>query len=324
MRAARMLSRMVAALWLAAAPAWAGINAFDSQIRQWQDVGDTASIEALVKNLEKAHAETPTLENSNDLGIAYLLTGKLDAAITLFRATEQKFPGNARVAANLGTALELKGENEEALEWIREGVIRDAGEHQGSEWLHARILTAKIALANNPDWFDKNSVLGLDFGKGEVPVAPEILPFEKGKLKGGQELLDQINYQLAERTRFAKRPDAVVGDLLASAGDLAIAASLSPIDGGHEDASKYYEDALKSGAPHANLIRKRLARYKADIAALPPPKPRKEVDDVAEYPSATESLESSARLFQIFVVAAFALAIGGIVVHMIRRKRIRG
>ena len=113
--------------------------------------------------LKQAHATKPTLENSNDLGVARLLTGKIDAAIALFRETEKKFPGNARVAANLGTALELKGENEEALKWIREGVLRDPSEHEGSEWLHVRILDAKIALAKDPGWFDKEQRAGARF-----------------------------------------------------------------------------------------------------------------------------------------------------------------
>ena len=78
------------------------------------------------------------------------------------------------------------------------------------------------------------------------------------------------------------------------------------------------------GAPHAERIRKRLARYEADLAALPPPKPKVEVEDVAEYPAAAESLESSGRLFWYFVLGSFVLAIGGVVVHMMRRRRIGG
>jgi hypothetical protein len=319
----RWLVHLCAALFLVAAPAWSCVNTFETDLQVSLEQGDAAAAEAIVQRLEKAHAVQPTLKNSNDLGVARLLTGKIDAAIALFRETEKKFPGSALVAANLGTALELKGENEEALKWIREGMSRDASEHQESEWLHARILAAKIALARDPDWFEKNAVMGYGFGTGEVPVAPEILPFEKGKLKGGSELLRQILYQLQERTEFVKPPDAFVGDLYASAGDLAIAAGLSPLDGGDAAADSYYERALEYGAPHAELIRKRLARYKADIAALPPSKP-KQAEEVIEYPPATESLESSARLFWIFLVGAFSIAIGGIVVHMIRRKRIGG
>jgi tetratricopeptide (TPR) repeat protein len=318
----QFLVRVLAALFLAVAPAWGCINTFKLDFRYPLPRGNPI-IESTVRQLEEDHAQRPTLETGNDLGVARVLTGRIDEAIALFRETEKKFPGSARVAANLGTALELKGEYEEALEWIKEGANRDASEHQGSEWLHVRILTAKIALLKDPDWFNKNRVLTLDFGSGDVPVAPEILPVEKGKLKGADVLLRQIDYQLMERTNFVKPPDEIVGDLYASSGDLAIASGLSPLDGGNEKADRYYENALTYGAPHADLIRKRLARYKADIAALPPPEP-KQAEEIVEYPSAQESLESSARLFWIFLVGAFTLAIGGIVVHMMRRRRIGG
>ena len=101
-------------------------------------------------------------------------------------------------------------------------------------------------------------------------------------------------------------------------------AGLSELGDGEEKANRLYETALVFGAPHEKLVRARLAKYQADIAALPPPKPKKAAEEVVEYPSATESLKSSARLFWIFVVGAFTLAIGGIVVHMMRRRRIGG
>jgi tetratricopeptide (TPR) repeat protein len=308
---------MAAALFLSGAPALGCVNTFEPELLYSLEQGGAEAAENL-QRLEQAHAAQPTLENGNDLGVARLLAGRTEEALALFRATEERFPGNARVAANLGSTLEIKGEYAEALEWIHQGVIRDVTGHKGSEWLHERILKARIALPDDPKWFDKQTVIGLDFGAGDVPVAPEILPFEKGRLKGGKDLLRQVDYQLQERTKFAKPPDPVIGDLFASGGDLVIASGLSLLDGGTEDAKRYYESALLYGAPHADRIRKRLARYEADLAATPP-KP-KEVEEVAEYPSATESIESSGRMFTFFVVAAFALAIGGIVVHMIRRR----
>jgi tetratricopeptide (TPR) repeat protein len=225
----------------------------------------------IVEPLEKEHAQDPNLENTNDLGVYRILDGRYDEAIALFREAEKKYPGNAKVAANLGTALELKGEDEEALKWIREGVNRDASEHQGSEWLHARILTAKVAMKSDPRWLLKNHVLDLDFGTGDVPVAPEILPIENGKLKGVEQLLRQIDYQLKERTKFVKPPDAIVSDVYSSAGDLALAGGASILDGGVDDPIRYYEAALKYGAPRAKLVQSRLDRYKADLAANPPP-----------------------------------------------------
>jgi hypothetical protein len=215
---------------------------------------------------------------------ALLQAGKIADAIALLEATDKKIPDDALVAAALGSAYELKGDLDAALTWIREGIKRDAGVHHASEWLHARILEAKLAVAKDPAWFQKNSVLGLDFGRGDVPVAPEILPIEQGRIKGADQLLEQIGYQLAERTRTTKPPAPVIADLYASAGDLAIAGAVSPLDDRKSkiQPEKYYERALEYGAPHADLVRKRLAKYRADFAALPPLPKEKEA--VAEYP----------------------------------------
>jgi hypothetical protein len=281
----------VAALALACAgPAFGCVNTFKSNIQHYKAQGDTAAVAGVIAELQTAYKEKPTLENSNDLAVGWLLTGKLDDAIKLLEETDKKYPGSAKVAANLGTALELKGNDEEALEWIREGVTRDADEHQGSEWLHARILAAKIALRKDPAWLAKNRVVDLEFGTGDVPVAPEILPIEKGRVKGADQLVRQIEYQLAERIRFVRPPDPVVGDLYASAADLAIAGGVSPLDDPESlfTPDRYYEQALTYGAPRADLIRRRLAKYLADLAAMPP-RPRNAAagseDAVQDYPA---------------------------------------
>lgn len=316
---------LVVAFALVCVPmAFACVNTFETDIQSYQDDGNADGVARVIADLEKAHAAKPTLENSNDLGVARLLTGKLDEAIALFRATDEKFPGNARVAANLGTALELKGDNDQALTWIREGIKRDANEHKGSEWLHARILEAKIALAKDPKWLEKNRVLELDFGNDDVPTAPEILPIENGKIKGAEQLLDQISYQLHERTKFVKPPDPIVGDLYASEGDLAIAGAVSPLD---VRVSNYspdysYQQALEYGAPRSDLIRKRLAKYKADYAALPPsPK-----EQVADYPVVSKRFDKpsvSSNTLWIYVGAATIFMIVLVFIGMLidRRRR---
>jgi tetratricopeptide (TPR) repeat protein len=237
----------------------------------------------------RTDAQREQLKSAVEKSDEMLTGGKVDDAIALLEATDKKIPDDALVASSLGSAYELKGALEEALNWIRESIKRDAGVHRGSEWLHARILAAKIALAKDPGWFEKNNVLGLDFGRDEVPVAPEILPIEQGRIKGADQLLDQMSYQLAERTKTVKPPAPVLGDLFASAGDLAIAGALSPLDDRKSkiQPERYYERALEYGGPHADLVRRRLARYKTDLAALPP-LPKEEVGD---YPVTSQRFE---------------------------------
>jgi tetratricopeptide (TPR) repeat protein len=255
----------------------------------------------------------------------FLGAGKVGDAIALLEATEKKLPDDALVAASLGAAYEQKGDHARALNWVREGIKRDASQHHASEWLHARMLEAKIALAKDPKWLDKNRVLGLDFGTADVPVAPEILPIEQGRLKGADQLLDQIDYQLAERTRRFKPPEPVIGDLYASAGDLAIAGAVSPLDDrkSKRQPERYYQEALKYGAPHADLVRRRLEKYGKDLAALPPA-PQEEV---AEYPVANRLQPPAPRAKSSWAYPAAALAVTvalvlvGIVLDRRRRKR---
>ena len=320
-------SALATALALAGAwPAFACVNTYDTLIRAALLQNRPELAAKAVADLEKAHAVKPTLENSNDLGVARLLMGKTDAAIGLFRETEQKFPNSAKVAANLGTALELKGDYAEALTWIREGIKRDATELHGSEWLHARILESKIALNSEPTWLEKNRVLELDFGTDAVPRAPEILPIEQGRIKGAEQLLEQINYQLEERARFVKPPDPIAGDLYASSGDLAIAGAVSQLDDRKSTfrPDQAYENALAFGAPRSDLIRKRLAKYQADLAALPPaPK-----EAVSEYPVVSKRFDQppvKSNTIWIYVGAAtlFTIVLVAVGMFIDRRRRKR-
>lgn len=302
-----------------AAPGLACINTFDAQILEAQYNGLPQVAEQVVADLEKKHATAPTLESSNDLAVARILTGKYPEAIALLRETEQKFPGSAKVAANLGTALELSGNDAEALEWIREGLKRDADEHKGSEWLHARILEAKIEIAKNPKWLETNRVLALDFGKDEVPEVPAILPITKeGRLRGGDDLVEDIQIQLDERTKFVKPPNAVVGDLARSLGDLLYA-------GFDVDPSRYYEMALEYGAPDATLIRARSARFDKDhptpveyTAPAPAAKNGPVPDELKER---RPEMRPSSLIRIVWPVAALTLVL--IVVGLFLRKRRR-
>jgi hypothetical protein len=278
----------VALAGLLAPPAHACLNAHDPKIATKLASTEPAEVAGAVKEIETRQKAAPTVENTNDLAFARILAGKYDEAIELLREAETKAPGkSAKVAANLGTALELKGgADEDALYWIREGIKRDANEHEGSEWLHVRILEAKIALAKDPQWLEKNRVLGLDFGGDEVPVAPAILPVDaEGKLKGVDDLLDDIRYQLDERMKFVKPPDPIAGDLAASAGDLVYAGSDgSPV--------RHYELAVRYGAPRADLLRKRIARFQKDYPSVAP-------DDDPEEQAAQIAAARAAALAEV-------------------------
>jgi tetratricopeptide (TPR) repeat protein len=159
----------------------------------------------------KMEAEMRGATNFNDrsdYSIALMYLGRSKEAVELLQSLEKEQPGKYFIAANLGTAYELTGNNEEAARWIAEGIRRNPESHEGTEWLHLKILEAKIAQQKDPDYFKKHSVLDL---------APQAMTDETliGKEKlTPDKMAAAIQHQLGERMQFVKPPDPAVASLL--------------------------------------------------------------------------------------------------------------
>lgn len=170
---------------------------------------------ALKKNVQPDGVEmeanlrgSTNFNDRSDYAIALMYLGRNTEAVSLLTKLEQEQPGHFFVAANLGTAYELSGNNEEALRWINEGIRRNSKDHEGTEWLHAKILEAKIAQQKDAAFFEKHSVLGLEPGV----ICETIRVGEKSY--SAKELTAAIEYQLGERLQFVKPPDPSVASLL--------------------------------------------------------------------------------------------------------------
>lgn len=147
-------------------------------------------------------------DDRNDYSVALIYLRRAPEAVKLLRQLEVEHPGTYSVAANLGTALELSGNDTEALEWIREGVRRNPDSHDGTEWLHVKILEAKIANVKDPQFLHTHSVLGLKAEdlRDSIQVGGEVYPW--------QEVEEAMLYQLKERLQFVKPADPAVAALL--------------------------------------------------------------------------------------------------------------
>jgi tetratricopeptide (TPR) repeat protein len=158
--------------------------------------------------IEMALRDSTRFEDRSDYAVALMYLGRSEEAVKRLRQLEQEKPGEYFVAANLGTAYELSGNNEEALRWIKEGIRRNPESHQGTEWLHVKILEAKIAGQRDPDYFKKHSVLDLKPGslRRDATVGDTELPPDG--------VASAIQYQLEERLQFVKPPDPAVASLL--------------------------------------------------------------------------------------------------------------
>ncbi len=144
----------------------------------------------------------------SDYSIALMYLGRSKEAVELLQQLEKEQPGNYFIAANLGTAYELSDNNKEAARWIAEGIHRNPESHERTEWLHLKILQAKMAQESDPDYFKKHSVLDLrPEGLGSPIVIGE-------QTLSATQLEEAIQHQLAERLQFVKPPEAAVASLL--------------------------------------------------------------------------------------------------------------
>ena len=158
--------------------------------------------------MEASLRNSTNFNDRSDYSIALMYLGRSKEAVDLLQSLEKEQPGHYFVAANLGTAYELTGNNENAAHWIAEGIRRNPDSHEGTEWLHLKILEAKIAQQKDPDYFKKHSVLELTPQEmtDETPIGKEKISAEK--------LAEAIEHQLGERMQFVKPPDPAVASLL--------------------------------------------------------------------------------------------------------------
>ncbi len=131
-----------------------------------------------------------------DYSAALLFARRYNDAVTILIQLEKDFPEKYATASNLGTAYELTGDIDKALEWIKTGMARNADSHEGTEWLHVAILETKLKLKADPAWLAKNSVLD---GSKSLP----------------REVKERaLEYQLNERLYFIHENDLIMCDLM--------------------------------------------------------------------------------------------------------------
>lgn len=209
-----------------------------------------------------AARKSPDLRTLTDLGIVLIHRGRHADAVRLFVEIERLYPGRYHTAANLGTALELLGRDATALRWIRIGMRRNRDAHEGTEWLHARILEAKLALQHDPSHLATRSVAGVAFAPVALPDLPTVYPAgNDGRPVAPDQLNLAFTYQLAERLDFVKPDDPIVADLVEDWATLHLAG------GSVESADALYRLALRYGAAPSPLLRKRQAKAREILAA---------------------------------------------------------
>jgi tetratricopeptide (TPR) repeat protein len=195
-------------------------------------------------------AATADYKARSDYAVALVHRGESKKAVAILEAVEKEHPGEYIVAANLGTAYELSGDLERAKDWIGEGIRRNPKSHDGSEWLHLKILDARQALAKDPESAKLHGVLDLDFGDAAAPRKPTVWPQDSGEAEG---VIKALTYQLSERLAFVPPPDLLIAGMIADLADLL--ALYRSVD----HAIPVYELAIQYKPARADLIASRLS-----------------------------------------------------------------
>lgn len=153
-------------------------------------------------------------EFDNAIAVALLHLGKTKRALEILENLEKRTPGSYYVAANLGTAYELSGDNERAYRWISESMKRNPKSHFGTEWLHLKILKAKQSIEKDAEWIDTNTVLGINWETVGSDLSKVMVTGDDKTVYDANAIIKALEYQLHERTEFVKPTDPTVASLL--------------------------------------------------------------------------------------------------------------
>ncbi|MBL0745651.1 hypothetical protein [Chryseolinea lacunae] len=191
--------------------------------------------------LDSLFDATKDFDYLSDKGVLLIILEHYKEAIALYLDIEKRAPGRYSTASNIGTAYELAGQNEDALKWITRAIEIDASSHHNSEWIHVKILEAKI---KGDQYITTQHLLNTDFGDDDTPVS-ELSDAEL------EDLSKALFYQLNERVSFVQPQDKIVAQLLFDLGNMAF------LLGHYKDAAGDYDRAKLYGFNGA-LIESRL------------------------------------------------------------------
>ncbi|WP_433834865.1 tetratricopeptide repeat protein [Flavobacterium anhuiense] len=185
----------------------------------------------LIIELDSLYKKTKDLDYLSDKGYLLIVLKKYDEALKLYLNIEKIKPNRYSTASNLGTLYELMGENQKAYEWIKKSIAINPKSHEGSEWLHLKILEAKI---KNLKDVSGQFLINANFGTSREPKT-------KLSRKEIDELAQSIYFQVNERMSFIEPKDKIISILLFELGNLA------ELLGQNNSALETYRSARKYG-----------------------------------------------------------------------------
>ncbi|MCW3083547.1 MAG: hypothetical protein JWP12_913 [Bacteroidetes bacterium] len=211
-----------------------------------------------IKQLEARLKKDHNYMLLSDYSVCLMKLGKPAEALQLLIEIYKHYPNDYKIAANLGTAYELNDQPDSALKYIRRDIGLNPKDHDGSEWIHVKILEAEVQLKKDPAYLTTHNVLQLT-----------------EKQKKDSMVCVQLNIQLYERVPFTPGPNALMASLFTDFGDLsANTISVEYARAYYLTAKEYYGD--KSTALDEKIKAMVALINKYNSKKLPPPDPHEE------------------------------------------------
>lgn len=174
-------------------------------------------LETSITEQEKKVKADKSFEALSDYAVMLMKMGKNDVALTILQSLYAAHPDQYQLAANLGTSYELAGEVDSALKYIKRGIELNPNAHEGSEWVHVKVLETKLKLRTDSTYLKTHTVLELTPQQEKDSVVAR-----------------QIEIQVRERFPFCPGPDLIMASLMEDLADITL--NTRSI----EDAKTYY------------------------------------------------------------------------------------
>lgn len=160
----------------------------------------------------------------SDYAVYLLKAGQTEVALEILKGLAKAYPDEYKIASNLGTAYELSGHIDSALVFIQRGMELNPEAHEGSEWVHIKILETKKALELDSNYLKTNTVLGLT-----------------AEQEQDKTIRNQIMIQVRERFPFTPNKDAIMADVMVDLADCYVATTaVEYAEALYEIAERYY------------------------------------------------------------------------------------
>lgn len=181
-------------------------------LSEWMRHFDTIKINKKLSDLElKVKNGSADYKTWSDIAVNLMMLGKADSSVKILKPIILKHPNEYNINANLGTAYELTGKLDSALKYISKGYELNPNSHYGSEWIHIKILEAKLKEKRNPGWLDKNPIIKVEELLEKLDSTK--LPYSLNKVN------HDFFFQIRTRAPFTPAPDKVISNLLVTIGD---------------------------------------------------------------------------------------------------------